>query len=171
VARREALDLLTDGRLDAAIGFFPSLPEGFTADLLYLENYAVVARRGHRVAGRNLTMAQYLSCRHVLVSLGGDFRGVVDGALARRGLGREVVATLPMFLPALAVVADTDLIATVPRRLAERHARRFGLAVLKPPLAIRDFSVSTVIHRRMADDPATSWLRKQLVGLFADRKR
>jgi len=80
-----------------------------------------------------------------------------------------VVATLPMFLPALATVSDTDLSCHGPKRLAERHAKRFSLVVLKPPLAIRDFSVSTVIHKRMADDQATTWLRRQRIELFADK--
>lgn len=167
-ARRDALDLLTEARLDAAIGYFPHLPDGFISDLLYMESYAVVARRGHRIGRKRLDMAQYLACQHVLVSIGGDFRGIVDRVLSQRGLVRDVVATLPMFLPALATVSDTDLVATVPKRLAERHAKHFSLIVLKPPLAIRDFSVSTVIHRRMTDDQATTWLRRQLIELFAD---
>jgi DNA-binding transcriptional LysR family regulator len=168
VARREALDLLADGRLDLAIGFFPDLPERFVRDPLYDEDYVVIARRGHPVARGRLTLARYVACQHLLVSIGGDFHGIVDRELATRGRSRRVVATVPMFLPALAIVAETDLIATVPRRLAGKHGRRFGLALLPPPLAIRRFAVSTVAHRRMADDPGQVWLRTRIRSLFAE---
>jgi DNA-binding transcriptional LysR family regulator len=164
-ARRDALELLTDGRLDVAVGYFPGLSETFVAEPLYRENYAVVMRRGHPRAKRRLDLSAYLACSHVLVSIAGDFDGVVDQIIARNGHKRRVVVALPSFLPALAAVADTDLVATVPRRLAERHEKRFGLAVRKPPLAIRDFVVATLLHRRMSEDPAIAWLRGKIRAL------
>lgn len=170
VARREALDRLADGRLDLAIGYFPDLPDGFVRDPLYDEDYVVVARRRHGVLRGKLDLAAYVACHHLLVSIDGDFRGIVDRVLAERGRARTVVATVPLFLPALAIVADTDLIATVPRRLAEKHARRFGLAILPPPLPIRRFTVATVAHRRMAEDPGQTWLRGRIRDRFADRE-
>ena len=55
--------------------------------------------------------------QHLLVSLTGDAHGFVDEMLAKRGLPRRVALTVPNFMMALALIAETDLIAALPRRL------------------------------------------------------
>lgn len=165
VARQMALDALTDSSIDIAIGYQPAVPDSFIHAGLYDETYVVVMRQGHERAAATLTLDAYLKCEHLLVSIAGGLHGVVDEALARMGLSRNVITALPMFLPALATVSETDLIATVPRRLALRNAARFGLLAFDPPLLIRPFSVSQVIHRRSAHDPGLAWIRSRLQGL------
>jgi len=87
---------------------------------------------------------------------------VVDHVLAGLGRKREVVAALPYYLAALATVQATELIATVPRSLAERFAASFGLAVTEPPIAIRRFTVKLLRHRRNLGDPLLDWVAEEL---------
>ena len=94
----------------------------------------------------------------MLVSARGDQTGVVDAALARLGRARRVIASVPHFFPALAAVAETDCIATLPRRLALRYAGPFGLETHEPPLKLRPFGISALRHRRNEHDQALAWL-------------
>lgn len=166
---RDSIELMARGELDVSVGYFPSLPEAFRSRPLFEENYAVVARKSHPGIGRKLTLDRYARLDHMLVSFDGGFRGIVDQALEGLGRERRVVAALPSFFPALATVAKTDLIATVPRRLAEQQAARFGLVIMDPPLAIRSFVVAAVHHRRLDRDAALQWFMGELEALAGKR--
>ena len=99
--------------------------------------------------------------RHV-VSPGASLSGIVDYALAKADVSRRVVAAVPYFLAALATVARTDLLATVPGRVARCHAPNFGLAIAVPPVPVRSFPVRMVWNRRLGADPALAWLRDRV---------
>ena len=90
----------------------------------------------------------------MLVSPGATLTGIVDKALAAAGASRHVVVAVPYFLAALATVARTNLLATVPRRVAHFHAADFGLTIALPPIVVRSFSVQMVWSRRLGVDPA-----------------
>jgi DNA-binding transcriptional LysR family regulator len=165
-ARRDALRALAADDLDISLGYFWALPEDYGAETLFTEGYAVVGRRGHP-ALRRLTLARYLEAEHLIVSLDGELRGIVDRTLAVEGRTRRVVAALPYFLPALVAVAESDLLATLPERLVRSQMARFGLVAARPPMALRSFDVAAVWHRRQAK----SGLREWLLGRIKDALR
>lgn len=158
LAREPATAALEDGTIDLAVGFRPGPPGSLGRAELWSETYRVVAARGHPRLGAALTLDDYCRERHVVVAPGGTPRGIADTALEAVGRSRMTVVTTAGFLPALVMVATTDLLATVPSRLALAHAAGFGLAVHEPPMAIRPFTVSAAWHRRADADPAVGWL-------------
>jgi len=117
-----------------------------------------VGRRSKHKMPRKITLEAYLKSPYILVSPGGDLRGVVDDLLDSKGLKRDVVAAPPMFLPVLAAVEVTNALATVPRRIAPRYASAFHLATAEPPLAIRSFPVAAIRHRPDEYNPMLRWL-------------
>ena len=153
IGRQNALDAIAAGELDVALGYFRDLSDAFIKDDLFQSK--------HRLAG-TIALGTYLKHPHILVSPGGDLRGVVDDVLDSNGLTRRVIAALPLFLPALAAVQTTNALATVPRGIAMRYARAFHLAVAEPPLAIRNFSIAAVRHRRDEHNPMHRWLLERL---------
>jgi DNA-binding transcriptional LysR family regulator len=78
--------------------------------------------------------------------------------LKREGLKRRIVLDVPSFMTALAVVAESDLLATVPAHFAATHARGLDLQSFKPPVAIRPFAIVAARHARSRGDPALDWL-------------
>ncbi|NVO16389.1 MAG: LysR family transcriptional regulator [Rhodoplanes sp.] len=156
---RDALDLLDRGIIDVALGTFLGLTDWARAEPLYRDDFVVVARRRHPGLRRGLDLAAYLSLDHLLVSFRGGFVGRADAALNKRGLSRRVVTSVPMFLAGLDMVTKSDLVATVPRRLARAHAAAFGLAVHECPVEVASFDVVAVHHARAEADPGTAWLR------------
>jgi len=154
---------LRDG-VDIALGVFPSLPGDFHTQLLFEDRFACVVRAGHPKVGRRLTLGQYLACKHVLIAPRGRPGGVVDQVLAERGLTRHVTRYLPYYLAALELIAQADCVLTMSERLARRHARRFGLRILRPPLPLPRYKITQVWHPRLDGDPAHAWFRRQVAA-------
>jgi DNA-binding transcriptional LysR family regulator len=139
---------------------------GIFSKKLFDETFVCVVRRGHPLASKRLTAAAYAGARHALISPRGKEGGFVDDALAKLGLRRRVVVTVPHFLVAPHVVASCDLVLTLASRVATLLAEPLGLVVLGPPADLRlaGFRVSSIWHERTHGDPAHAWLR----GLIAD---
>ncbi len=160
LARRDAVEALTDGRADLSLGLLWDIPETISRLRLFRETYLVAGRP--EVMPRPLDLDDYCAADHVLVAPGGDLRGVVDAHLDAIGRSRTVVLGLPGFLPALAAVAASRALVTLPRQIARAFCPAFGLVTADPPLPIRAFPVSLFWHRRNDADPRTLWLRAQL---------
>jgi DNA-binding transcriptional LysR family regulator len=156
LARRAAMEALTEGEADLAAGFFWDVPPTLLSHRLHTQGFAVVGRP-EVLGDAPLTLDRYAALPHVLVSPAGDLRGIADEALAARGLARRVLAAVPAFFPALAAVAETGCIATLPDTLARRYAPPLGLMVADPPLPLRTFPVTALRHRRNEADGALLW--------------
>jgi hypothetical protein len=141
------------------------LGDAFIKEDLFQEDFLVVGNRSKYRLPRKMMLDTYLKCSHILVSPGGDLRGVVDDLLESKGLQRRVIAALPLFLPALAAVQATNALATVPRRIAFNYAKAFHLVTAEPPLAVRSFSVAAVWHRRDEHNPMHRWLVHRLLAI------
>ncbi|MBN8909769.1 MAG: LysR family transcriptional regulator, partial [Rhodospirillales bacterium] len=158
-----AVQALLSTEIDLALGFGGPRPNGCEAATLFEEDYLVVARHGHPAMAVPMDLAAYVAAGHVLTAPGGTLGGIVDQVLQARGVSRRVVVAVPYFLAALATVAASDLIATVPRWLALAQAKAFRLVTAPPPVPIRSFAVRMTWSRRAASDPALAWLRGQVV--------
>ncbi|MFN3643053.1 MAG: LysR family transcriptional regulator [Gemmobacter sp.] len=165
VGRAAAMEALAEGRADLALGYVWETPEAICSERLYDEGFLVAARPEMLPDAPVLDLDTYCAADHVLISPGGDLRGVVDDQLAAMGRARRVVLGLPAFLPALAAVAASRAMVTLPARVAQAFAPGFGLVTATPPLEVRRFPVSAFWHRRNEADPQTIWMRQQLLGL------
>jgi DNA-binding transcriptional LysR family regulator len=153
-----AFDALRKDDIDLAIGRFYEMPDEFDAEILLHENFSVIARRGHPAIPEVLDLACYLELDHLLVSFSGRLTGLADEVLARQGLKRRVLTSVPMFLTAFAAVAASDLIATVPERLARRFGPVFDLQVLAPPVTLDSFPITSMRHVSTRSDLGLDWL-------------
>lgn len=170
LVRRAALGALGANDIDLALGRFMKLPKGIRGQKLFDETHRLVVRKGHPVIGRTVDMKRFLAVEHILVSLGGDLEGVVDQALAKIGKQRKLVAAMPFFLPAIATVARTDLVTTIPSRHAKVFADTFRLNVLRPPLAIPGYTAAVVWHERNDNNALIRWMIAKVTQVLASRE-
>lgn len=126
------------------------------------EPMVVLLRTGHPALRGRWTVRRYAALDHVLVTPRGLPGSTVDPLLAREGLSRRVVLRVPHFMAAAAVVAETDLIVTVPQSLANHLGDRLGLVSRPVPVAIEPFVLSMGYSVSYRDDPAHRWLRERL---------
>lgn len=152
---------LGEGRIDLALGILRHLvPDDLHSAFVFADDFVCIARQGHPVVKGRLSLKQFTALPHGLISpRGGSFAGVVDEELARQGLRREVVVSVPHFMLLPPLIRATDLIGTMPRRLAGHAVSGCELQLLKPPLALEGYDVHQVWHPRTDADPVQKWLR------------
>jgi len=158
-----ALADLEAGAMDIAVIPSDDIPPRFEKRLLYEEEFVIAMRAGHRFA-RNPTLERYCEMQHLVVSHSGDPHGFVDDALAKRGRERRIALTVPNFMLAVAVVAETDLLAALPGRFAAMHRARFGIVGLDAPLPLPASRVNAVAPKAALMDAGVAWLFDLLAG-------
>lgn len=158
-----ALADLDARHVDLMIQPLADVPPRFVATRLYDDEFAIALRAGHPL-GRRPSLAQYCAASHVLVSSSGDAHGRVDVELAKVGRSRRVAATVPSFLLALGLVAESDLIAAVPRE-AKVYARQLGIVLANPPAPLAPLAssvISVVATRAAMADAGVAWLYRAI---------
>jgi DNA-binding transcriptional LysR family regulator len=149
--------------LDVAIAPLRDVPARFVAETLYEDEFVVAMRTGHPFAEAP-TLDRFCTMRHLLVSLTGDPYGFVDDALAKHGRSRKVALTVPNFMMALAIIAETDLLAALPRKLVAMHGPRFRVVSSELPLPPRRDDICAIVTKAAMRDAGVAWL----FGLLRD---
>jgi DNA-binding transcriptional LysR family regulator len=162
LAWKDALKELEDRTMDIAIIPFDDIPVRFHKQKLYEEEFVIGVRKGHSFQ-RNPTLKRYCDTEHLVVSHTGDVLGFVDVELAKKGLTRRVALTVPNFIFALSVLAETEMVAALPRRFVEVHGARFNVVAVKAPLTLPRFSINVVLPKVAMMDVGLAWL-VQLLG-------
>lgn len=157
---------LERGAIDLAVAHLGNLPTPIESTTLLHDPFVVVARRDHPMAARPMTLETYAAQNHMLVSPRGAATGALDRILVDFGLKRRIALLVATYLAVPAALAASDLVATVPRRVALRIAAADALAITPLPI---DFAmtVSMAWHRRAAGDPAQSWFRALMIEAAA----
>src|SRR5436190_958389 len=153
---------LASGTLDLAVGFLPALGPPIERRALFRDPYVCLMRADHPV--RSLTKRSFHNASHVLVSYRGGHR-VIEEAFERAGI--RAALRVPHFTVVPMVLERTDLILTLPARVAHVFERRGKLKALPPPVAIPPAEVAVHWHERFEADQGNRWLREQVIELFA----
>lgn len=161
LAWKEALSDLESRAMDIAVIPLDDVPARFQKSLLFEEEFVVAARAGHPFSSRR-SLRSFCEMQHLLVSLTGDSQGFVDLELAKQGLSRRVALTVPNFIFALGVLAESDLISMLPKNLVEVYGPRFGVTAVRAPMVLPRFSLNIVVPKAALMDDGLAWL----VGLL-----
>jgi DNA-binding transcriptional LysR family regulator len=164
----EAPPELARGEIDLMLGFYDKLPPHHHEQLLFEDEYVCVVRRRHPTVKSKLSLAQYCALSHVLVSSRSDSPGSVDRALATLGKKRTIGARVSHFMTVPVLIAQTDFVAALDRRVAEVFATPLGLKLFPPPLKLPKGTVGQVWHEQQHTDPAQRWLRSVIAEVAAE---
>jgi len=160
--------LLEAGESDLAVGFMPELEAGFYQQKLFEQGFACVVRRNHPRIEARMTASIYKRERHVAITAAGTGHDLVESELQRLGVERRIALSLPT-LPGLGnLLAHTDLIATVPDRVAQMLVGIARVKTLPPPFALPSFAIKQHWHERYQHDPGNRWLRGVVAELFLE---
>ncbi len=154
---QSALTDLEARAMDIAIVPTDEVPARFAHRVLYEEDFVIAMRGGHPAA-RRLTLERFCSMEHLVVSHSGDPHGFVDEYLMAQGRARRIALTVPNFMFALAVIAESDLIAALPRQFLAIYGQRFGIIGVEPPLPLTGFRIRAVAPRVALMDAGLAWL-------------
>ncbi len=156
-------------RGEVHFAFGPGFPEraGLRQLKLADEPFIVMARNGHPLLRRPLTLERYLDADHLLIAPNGRPGGYVDDALARLGKTRRVTLRVAHFAPAPFLVAKSDLLLTAPRTLARAAAEHVALVQRAVPLDLPPAPSRLAWHERFDRDPGHAWLRAAIRRFMA----
>jgi DNA-binding transcriptional LysR family regulator len=159
--RTQAYEDVVAGRIDLALSA-EAVPPTLEGEVIFNLDFVCLVGSTQPVRKRRFTLKQYLQLPHALVETLDGQQTMVDRPLAQLGVKRRVALRLPFFLPAIFAIAKTDLVLTVPRKLAKISAPIAGLRVVEPPREINAFPYFMAWHSRLNTEPAHAWLRDQV---------
>ncbi|MGD9942852.1 MAG: LysR substrate-binding domain-containing protein, partial [Burkholderiaceae bacterium] len=163
---RRLREYLEENRAQLALSFVSAPPPKLRASTLYPQRVCCIASRNHKVIRRSLSMEDFLAFPHV--SWGAEpiphpaIETMLDEALRARGLERKIGIRVPSLLLTPEIVASTDMIATLPERLARRSLPVLPIQIFEPPLELGAADISMFWHERTHRDPFSIWLRQLL---------
>jgi len=146
---------------------------GFHQQRLFSDTEALAVRRGHPAGPRLKQLDAFLEAAHVAVVGRGQREDPIDTWLREKGVSRSIALVLPSYLQALHMVARTDLVAFVPRRLIEVVKSSLPLATVSPPIDPGSYEEFVFHPTRAQVDPGSIWLRTLVldIGRSLDRPR
>ena len=168
---QQMVELLDSSLIDFALGSFRELPPRLAVEVIDDFQYSCMMNAGHPLARGKLDLKRYAAAKHLLITPRGDPVGFVDEALAASGLRRRIALTVNHFSVVPAIIAETDLIVTLPSRIAERDAALYGLKLRPSPVQSSSiFShIRLVWHRQLGAHPAFHWFRELILALMDGR--
>jgi DNA-binding transcriptional LysR family regulator len=116
-------------------------------------------------------LKDYAALTHLQSAPNGRAGSLIDDLLERAGFARRIVLRVPSLLSLPPLVAGSNHCATVPGRLAAAFADVWGLVAVPLPFEVPRLALNLVWHTRADHDAGHTWLRDEILGLFAGRAR
>ncbi|MFL5307284.1 MAG: LysR family transcriptional regulator [Polyangia bacterium] len=149
--------------VDVVIGAGDKGP-GVHATPLYEERVVLVARAGHPVLRGRASKPKLAAVRHVEVQVApGQGNQRLAAAYAAQGVRRDIAVVVPTFTAAAAIVAATDLVASLPASLLDVLGPRLALRRVTAPLPALATTINLLWHERTHHDPALRAFRELLL--------
>lgn len=158
---------LATGELDLAIDYLYFDNGDLRYQPLLEEQLVVIGRAGHAAFAAGLDLAAYQRSLHVSILPRAGRGSPLEIVLGSAKVRRQVQLHVPHYLTIPAIVAGSDLLGTVPRRLAEHFSPLYALQVAPLPVAMPAVQVSLIWHQQQDQAPGLRWLREQISQLRA----
>jgi len=159
-------DRLSDGSIDLYVGVRGNTERALQTQPLHDETLAILVRADHDLAAEP-SLSAYAAARHIHVSPRRESGSIVQRALRAAGHDHTVAVEVPFFALVPDLLRSSDLVATVPRRIAEHFARDGSLCVRPVPLEMPSFAVCQAWHPSFGTDPGLVWLREAVTRALA----
>jgi DNA-binding transcriptional LysR family regulator len=161
--------ILKDAEAELTFSKYQESATVIRAEHVLNAKWVVVMRPNHPLAKQQLTLDNFLTADHLLVSVTGDVTGPTDQALANLGLKRRVAMSVNQFHNAITLLKETDLIAVAPSLVMEKEIFSGELAVFETPVEIVTSPLSVMWHKRQDQDAGLQWLRGLVVKFIRER--
>lgn len=165
----DSLEDLATGKVDFAIGFqTPEMSHHSQLGVIegFRDEYMVAVSSRHPRINDNLTLEQFLAEGHVVVNPWNEARGTIDQALEKLNIRRRTVVELPSLLSAPAIVANSELITTLPERAMATLFSSEALTCFKVPFSVPAYALNVYFHNARSVTPGHYWMRERIQELM-----
>jgi DNA-binding transcriptional LysR family regulator len=163
--RDEGLDLLDAGELDFLMHHEGPTPKRLGMERALVERHVLAARVGHPLIDGKPDIDMFARLPHINFSQRGDSESPVDEALAELGYRRRVALTTQHMSTVANTVRSTDMLGSIPSRLAGRLVSEGSVQAFPMPFDLDDVHLTLYWNRRYELDGATSWMRETILDL------
>jgi DNA-binding transcriptional LysR family regulator len=161
-------DDMETGRVDLAIGAFEDVSEALYHRALFRQPFVSMFRKDHPLAKGKADLERFVAAPHLIVDAAQSPYDRINGLLEKAGVTAGARFRVPHFTAVPYIVSTSELVVTVPQKLAESAASPFGLKWIEPPLALPTLQTNVFWHRRFNHDPGIQWLRGLIADVFAE---
>ena len=165
----QVADQLRDGRLDLWLTSEPIVDNSFVNQPVGTERLVSMVRRDHPLVKDSLSLAQFLTLRHVMIEWHDPKGTVVEHALRARGIERQYGMQMHRFFDMPRVVSATDMICTLPSQMARHFTEAHNLKAYPLPELDIDIPMFLTWHKRFDPDPGHTWIRDSIIRLLTSR--
>lgn len=167
VLQNDIPEALRRGEVDIYLTPEPPNKPTCSSELVITDYLVSLVRRDHPIVKKKLTLAQYLSLDHVILEWPDIATPHADIALLRLGPSqRKCKMLVHSIFDMPRVVASTNMICSLPSRMAKSLAEAHALRVLPTPIDRVDFPIYLCWGTRFDNDPGHVWIRNLLAELL-----
>lgn len=159
VTRGNYSQVVEQDQVDLVIGSIDSLEQRFVSEKLYTEQHLCLFDPESVPFDNEITIEQFVSVEHALVSPDGKMETRVDKKLASLGYKRRVAVTSRNFLTIRRLLLGRKLLCVVPKKFAETEMYSHSLKALHPPIPVADFDIRLIYLKTQQNDDKNRWLR------------
>lgn len=158
---------LENGSLDVVLGFESVLnpPAHLHCQKLFSDQMACVVRQNHPLIRQAPSLEEYVAIPHMLISRTGSNVGLIDQKLTELGLERRIKLIVPHFLSAPLIVAETEMILSLPYRIAKQFKKLAALDIFPVPVELPAYDLVMIWHPLREKEPAHLWLRDKIIAI------
>ncbi len=157
---------LANGIVDLTVTLDWSAPDGLISTRVYEDDFVCIVRKGHPILEQGFNLKHFVQYKHGLIAPLGGKLGRVDQHLREQGIHRDIRTRLPHFLMAPHLVAQTDLIVTLPSAVAKHYEGLLPITLLEPPFKLEPLVFKAFWHKSLDNQPAHRWLRNTIKELL-----
>lgn len=157
---------LESGYVDLAVGHITTMTNGFYQRQLFQEEYVCIADPNNPLFENGMTLEAYIKAKHGLANSSGMAHWLLDQHLLQQNIVRQTHLIVPEFLALPFLIPGSELVVTMPGRVAKKFAKIIPLRVMPLPVKIDPYDILLFWHERVHKDPANQWLRSVLATLF-----
>lgn len=165
---RRIAEIMSSGEIDMALTYFPTPPDNVRTRPLFSDRLVGIARADHPLFERPLSLQAYCQYAHVAVKPadGADmYNALVDSAMSNAGCQRRIALSKPTFLGVPFLIAQSDMVATLPERIAQKFIDLAPIRIFEPPLTLAPIKVVLMWHDRTHNSPLHRWLRDTIADV------
>lgn len=162
---------LVDGRFDLVICFGPNFhrgAKGLRSQVLLEDELICVIDKNFAFPDEAFSVESFIACQHVFPTPWTSDTNMVDGWLARQGYSRQIVARANSYVAALKMIAGTEFVLTLPRRIQALTCDEDTFSHRKAPAGLPNFTLDMVWSEKPGQDSANIWFREQIVKVCAE---
>lgn len=135
---------------------------GVVQKFLYEDRYVFVMGSQYAPPHKDISLEALAALPHARYGVS----RIIDQLLADHGLTRKVVLQVPHILVLPQIIARSNLVVTLPERMATYFSKQISLRILEPPNPLPSLKFHMYWHERHKKSVAHIWFRNILKDLM-----